>query len=1184
MGSGRPTAFVTAYRVSVTCPSCAAPTTEGARFCSECGAGLTRGADERRVATVLFGDLVGFTAMSENLDPETVKRTVDRCFGRLAEDIVAFGGRVDKVVGDGIVALFGAPVAHENDAERAVRAALRMQQTMAEQARENGVDLRMRIGVNTGEVLVGAIAADGDYTAMGDVVNTASRLQELAEPGRVVVGPATHAATERVISYQPSEIAQVKGRDESVETWVAQEALLPPGYRPDRPTTPLVGREPEFRMLAATVSAAIETRRPAFILVVGDAGLGKTRLVQEVLGAAAEEHDAVTLGARCVPYGEANVWWPIAELLREGFRIDDETTPEEIRSRILDGARRSLPAGTEEAHVVDVSQGLFRLLGLEAERVDTTRARDEAVRAAAHIQRAQTRRQPLLIRIADLHWADDVVLDYLDELIGRLGRSPVVYLCTARASIEERWQPKSGRHNTVVLNLDPLGEDAAQELLDHLAPDVDPAMARVLIDRSGGNPFFLEELITLLDDGPEVDLEAPAMGAAPRPGLPDTLRGLLSARIDALAPEVKAVLQDASVFGSRGVIVGLSTMAQALGRSGDVDEALKVLVAKEMVTLPTPDRWAFRNDMMREVTYNTLTKADRASRHFGIAKHLAGDSTAGSADVDGRGDFIDVIAHHLATAAELARELGSAGFIPVDAKAQAIEWLTEAGRRANNDGHYAVSEAVHRRALALAASEHPGRATLLLGYGQSLSGLGEFETGTEVLGEARGLAADTDDALLMAEADRALGELLTRQGDYHEAVDLLGRALDSFRSLGENERAASALREMGLAHLFLDEMVEAEREVTRSLDLFADIGDERGGAWALQNLAWIALNRGQLAVAEERIDASVEKFTGLNDAMGLAWAEGLRAFLWFQQGRFVEAEAIAAEVGTQASTRGDTWAAGMMRTLRSLIALWQGRTQDAVVEAQAALDGFGDTDVLQGRLQAAACLGRALVMSGQVDGGFRVFDQYLESSDRSMFVRAITAGSFSSAAYLGEVDLARKYLPDEEGEIEPLGLGDREATLHLALLSMMEDRPEAAAELLAKYNSGDALDPFASALSALLAAMEGDHERALATAAAARGEAMATYSDRSLAWMVTGLVRASRGEVADAIEAFANSKDEVASTGDVVSKAISRLGAARALTLMSLEGSGAAESEARGHFADIGATGQGWIDLLAAIT
>ena len=276
VGSTPTTARGGPYTGRVTCPVCGADVPEGARFCPSCGVDLVLHGDQRRVVTVLFADIVGFTTLSEHRDPEQVKGIVDGCFERLVADIEAFGGRVDKIVGDAVLALFGAPIAHEDDAERAVRTALRLHVTLSEATADLGFDVRLRVGVNTGEVLVGSLRAGGDYTAMGDVVNTAQRLQTAAEPGQVLVGQATYLATRRAVTYRSVSAVAAKGREAPVPAWVAEGARLPPGYRFDRRRGPLVGRDDEVALLSHAVNVAIDRRRAALLLVVGDAGLGKS--------------------------------------------------------------------------------------------------------------------------------------------------------------------------------------------------------------------------------------------------------------------------------------------------------------------------------------------------------------------------------------------------------------------------------------------------------------------------------------------------------------------------------------------------------------------------------------------------------------------------------------------------------------------------------------------------------------------------------------------------------------------------------------------------------------------------------------------------------------------------------------------------------------------------------------------
>src|SRR3954452_8520964 len=450
------------YNPGVICPACGAPAVEGSRFCASCGQPLTRRSDERRVVTVLFADLVGFTSMAEARDPEQVKNLVDRCFERLVLDIEAFGGRVDKIVGDAILALFGAPIAHEDDAERAVRAGLAMQRTLEDWAvTDDERALRLRIGVNTGEVLVGALRAGGDYTAMGDVVNIASRLQTSAQPGQVLAGPSTVAATRHVVGYRSLGPLVVRGREEPVEVCVAETVLLPPGARPNRGRAPLVGRDPELGLLSHAIGTATARRHAQLLLLIGEAGMGKTRLAEEAASIASCDHDALVLEGRCVPYGEANVWWPVAEALRAGCGITPEDSADEARERCTETVRNAM-GGSLSAEIDRVTNGLLHLMGYDGplREIDPTRAREEMVRSLFAFVESATRRRPMVVVLSDLHWADEVVLERMDQLLERVSGQPFVLIATARHALLERWNPKPGRHNSIVFNLDPLDRAA----------------------------------------------------------------------------------------------------------------------------------------------------------------------------------------------------------------------------------------------------------------------------------------------------------------------------------------------------------------------------------------------------------------------------------------------------------------------------------------------------------------------------------------------------------------------------------------------------------------------------------------------------------------------------------------------------------------------------------------------------
>ena len=485
----------------MTCSACGATVAGDARFCASCGRPLRTVDDERRVVTVVFADLVGFTSLSERLDPERVKNLVDRCFDRMAEDITSFGGQVDKIVGDALVALFGATTAHEDDPERAVRAALRMQATLCEEAESIGVELRMRVGINTGEVIAGAMRAAGSVTAMGDVVNTASRLQTSAAPGEVLVGPATFAATHQTIAYEPRGLLDAKGRDEPVETWAAVAPTLPPGYRARRVDIPLIGRDAELGLLTTVIDSSIRNDRAMLALLVADVGMGKSRLADEVAAQAAEQHGATVREGRCVPYGEANVWWPVADALRPALDVADGASTQEARRSVREAVAAVMERRTTDPEVQRTTEGLLTLLGYEHPvDAEPTTIRQEAGRALGAYASASARHRPLVLQISDLHWADPAVLSLIDDVFSAIHHCPVVVLATARPALLDQWTPRHGRHNSLTLHLDPLGRAASDELLEHLvgAP-VPDAVASALYERSGGNPFFLEELVSLLD-------------------------------------------------------------------------------------------------------------------------------------------------------------------------------------------------------------------------------------------------------------------------------------------------------------------------------------------------------------------------------------------------------------------------------------------------------------------------------------------------------------------------------------------------------------------------------------------------------------------------------------------------------------------------------------------------------------
>jgi class 3 adenylate cyclase/tetratricopeptide (TPR) repeat protein len=1168
----------------VICPGCGADVPDGARFCPNCGTDLQARGDERRIVTVLFADLVGFTALSEDRDPEQVKRLVDRCFERLVVDIEAFGGRVDKIVGDAILAMFGAPIAHEDDAERAVRAALQFHRTFDDARADLGVDVRLRVGVNTGEVLVGSLRAGGDYTAMGDVVNTAQRLQSAAEPGQVLVGQATYLATRRVVTYRSIGTIVAKGRNAPVSAWVAEGARLPPGYRPDRHRAPLVGRDDEVALLSHALDLAVGQGRAALLLLVGDAGVGKSRVVEQVAEVARGCHDGVVLQGRCVPYGEANVWWPLAEAVRSGCNIEPGDDQDAAADKVRAVVTRFMGSGDDTDRVVE---GLLHLLGFDVLRViDAARAREEATGALLTLAAAVARQRPLVIVLSDLHWADGAVLGVVEDLLERNARQPIVVLATARPGLAERWSPPEGGHHSVTVHVDPLDRDAATQVLELLAADktvaLDDTVVAALLDRAGGNPLFLEELVSWLEDSRSTDL-------------PDTLRGLVAARLDGLTAQERLVLEDAAVLGSSGHVEWLATMhREAHGGDGAVRSVLGALQVKDLLALKG-ESWEFRSEVVREVTYSTMTKERRAAVHAGIAWWLEREERPHHDAV------VDRIAYHYARSAALTAELGGSPGVPRDIAARAVRWLRSAGDRATQADTPRQAALLYSEALTALDSRltdaAPGRdpagdddrIALLLARSAAYAELREVGPARADAEAALSLAEAAGDERSAVRASVAVAEAALRAGSSGEAEALLGLALARAEAAGDDEGRATALRVRGFAALLCNDPDTAIASLEPARELYAALGDRRGLAWALQNLSWAHFIAGRIDDAETLLHESAALFADLGDRGGLAWALGLMAFTRFHSGYPDEAEAMAEQVFSGAEAAGDRWAVGMGQVLTASIRLWTGRAESAIERAREALATFDAIDDDYGRVQARLPLGRALVTAGRVAEGFEALEQVRASllpSHSPRFMEFSATGLLSAAVQVGDRDRAMAavaVLPDQGSSDDLATAGASEHLASRALLALQRGRPDEALDLLRELDraTGErSTVGYPGAVHALALAAAGRMDEALAAAQMVEGDDRSTYLDRSWAGIAAGAAAARGGRRADVDARFTELCAQVDATDDRIAQAVVRLGWAMALEVVGDAGASALLDEASDRFATLGIDPGGWAAVI----
>lgn len=1144
------------------CPACEQPVASDAKFCPNCGTALTGRVEERRVATVLFADVVGYTALAESRDPEQVKAIVDRCFERLVAEIGEFGGTVDKIIGDAIVALFGAPVAHEDDAERAVRAALRLQETVTTEFGDGDEPLRLRIGVNTGEVVVGALRAGGEYTAMGDAVNVAQRLQSAARPGMVLVGPTTYAATSEVIRYQDYGTVEARNREEPIEAWIASAAVAPPGRRPRRTRTPFVGREAELAVADGLIRLAAERSRAQVLVVHGETGVGKGRLVQEAAAHAANAYGALVLEGRCVPYGESNQWWPVAEALRYGLGLNHPSINDGDGTGLRARVGEVLGLADDDDEVVRTTDGLCVALGLDSplDDIDPGRARDEVARALLVLFGALARNRMLIVVLHDLHWADEPVLLVTKALVRRLSTERFVLVATTRRMDADGLTGTVVPHSVASLQLDPLDRDAAGALLDALVGSMDEQRREQLLDRSAGNPYFLEELATLVGSGDD--------GSS----LPENLRGLVLARLDRLEADERALIDNAAVLGSSGSVAALSRFAEGLGQRFD-HGALHRLVAKDLFELDG-SRWSFRSESVREVAYATLTKAARAERHLGIARSMS------RMDPDGR-VTADQIAHHLASAAELAAEIGPAASLPVGIAMEAVAWLSQVADRHIRHDEPDQALRVVERARHLGSADTPHCLDLELAAGWALSikrRLHDAESVAEaVLGEAG------DDDGVRGRALTLLAEVAQHRGALVQSDELAGRAAVMLENAGDTAGTAKALRVQGMTNLYSFDVERAGSTLGRARSLSESINDRRGVAWADQHIAWLAFVQGDTQRADERIDAAIATFKELGDSGGRQWGLGLRAWVRFQQGRFDEAMALADAIVAEGENLGDQWALGMMILLKADLSLWMGRSHQAVElasEARSILAGIEDAF---GQALAMAPLIRGQLAVGDPDGARRSLEELESLSGREgppMLAQTLRLGAAVHA-----------------------GLGDRVPDDTIAMVAGLDEAPVAYEAMVlagfARLQAGD-LDmallfaeraeamrspehPFVGGLRALLDGATGQHRSAIEVATRVLGRADATYLDRITALVARAAAHCVAEDLAaadaDAVEALAVADE----TDDVVARLLARLAAQ-----VVLECSGSDTSEVRSRVADLqaaaGTDGAGWARALALIT
>lgn len=678
-----------------TCPACEGENPTGARFCNACGSSLAQtpvpGREERRIVTVLFADMAGFTARAELLDPEDVRAILNRYYARLRGEIEAFGGTVEKFIGDAVVAIFGAPVAHGDDPERAMRAAFAICAAVDEMnAADPQLKLEIRVAVNTGEAIVSLASTElHEGMVAGDVINTASRLQSAAPTSSILVGEETHRATRGLFDYEPVQALSLKGKREPVAAWQAIRPKAGPGER-QLSTVPMLGRTHEIEGLRRIFEGVLNERRPHLVTVFGDAGIGKTRLASE-FSDVLEERDVRILRGRSLPYGESTPYGPFAQHVKHFSEIYASDDVDSAQDKLHDALRGLM----DYAATAELAPHLELLTGLSTG--DEVTDRQILFRAARRFTESLAAQRPTLLVFEDLHWADSGTLDLLEVLASRVRDVPLMLLALARPDLlvaRPAWG--GGLPAYTAISLEPLDRSCAAELADVLLARAGrDAHALSVIDTAEGNPLFIEELVAAA-----IERSAASSGR-----LPTTIRELISARLDALPGDQRDVLFDAAVVGKvfwRGALEQMRENGIVLEDALDSLEARDLIRHEPRSWIERDDQFAFKHALIRDVAYATLPRARRRTLHAVVARFLE-QSTAGA------GATATALARHWLEAGEndraleylvLAADQAGRGWAKDEAATlygEALELCTDPQRR---------REIVRKQALAWAAFQH----------------------------------------------------------------------------------------------------------------------------------------------------------------------------------------------------------------------------------------------------------------------------------------------------------------------------------------------------------------------------------------------------------------------------------------------------------------------------------------------
>jgi predicted ATPase/class 3 adenylate cyclase len=853
--------------LAASCGACGAANEAGRKFCYECGSALEGAVRalkpveapvaagpavaERRFVSVLFADLVGFTAVSEKRDAEETRELLSRYFETCRRLVGLYGGVVEKFIGDAVMAVWGAPAATEDDAERAVRAALELVaavQALGEEA--GGTELRARAAVLSGEAAV-TLGAEGQGMVAGDLVNTASRVQALAPAGGVYVGEATRRATEQAVVYESAGSHEVKGKSGLVPVWRAlrvvsggRGALKAEGLE-----APFVGRDRELRLLKELFHASAEEGRAYLVSVTGIGGIGKSRLAWEFFKYM-DGLPQTTLWhrGRCLAYGEGVTYWALADMVRMRCRIAEDEAPASALAK-LQATLLEYVLDEEERRFVEPR--LAHLLGLEERQAQ---AQEELFGAWRLFFERLADANPVAMVFEDMQWADPSLLDFVEYLMEWSREHSLCVFTLARPELVERrpnWGAASRTFNAIYL--EPLSERAMEELLAGLVPGLPTELRAQILARAEGVPLYAVETVRMLLDRGLLVQE----GSVYRPlstietlEVPETLHALIAARLDGLSGEERRLLQDGAVFGK-------TFTRQALAAISGLDEAqleplLAGLVRKEVLSIqadprsPEHGQYGFLQELVRRVAYETLSKRDRKSRHLAAAAQLE-RAFASEQEV------VEVLASHYLAAYEAAPEDGDANTI----KRRAGELLARAGERAASLAASEEAERYFEQAAAL-AEQPPEQARLLERAGEMAGRAGRSEQAQSCFEHALALFENAGERHDAARLTARLGEVEWRLGRLDEAIERMEHAWSELEGEEPDADIAALATQIGRLHLLKGELEAASERLETAVELAESLWLPEVLAETLNSLGVVATFRSRIEQAQALIARALE--------------------------------------------------------------------------------------------------------------------------------------------------------------------------------------------------------------------------------------------------------------------------------------------------------------------------------------